>query len=393
MPRALFDHLKPLLALCLLAGLCACASPSGPSRQALADLLQDSAFRPASVPSANEIFAADAHMQRFLSEQVRPGIRHLGASRALIEGLRRGSGVRIDYDASETRSAADTLRQGAGNCLSLVLMTAALAKQLNLPVSYQEVSLSNAWSRNRDTYIRLGHVNITIGYRDLHGTARYVSDPAWTIDFLPAANRQQRVSTEISEARVLAMFLNNRAAELMQAGELDAAYWHARSAVLTDPAFLGALNTLGIIYHRHGQQAVAEQVFRSLVAQPGDQALALSNLVLVLDAQGKTEQARAAEAQLARLDTEKPFRDLLLGLAALEQGQYALALRHFERELRRDPDYHETHFGLAVAHYQLGNLAAAERHLRQAQGSAETSQDRIRYAAKLGRLHEQQAGG
>ena len=49
-----------------------------------------------------------------------------------------------------TRNAAEAFDARSGNCLSLVIMTAAFAKELGLPVRYQNVFVDEAWSRSGD---------------------------------------------------------------------------------------------------------------------------------------------------------------------------------------------------------------------------------------------------
>ena len=71
-----------------------------------------------------------------------------------------------------TRNAAQAFDARAGNCLSLVVMTAALAKELGLQVEYNSAYTEETWSRNGALLLRSGHINITIGRRFVDRTAR-----------------------------------------------------------------------------------------------------------------------------------------------------------------------------------------------------------------------------
>jgi hypothetical protein len=51
--------------------------------------------------------------------------------------------------------------------------------------------------------------------------------------------------------------------------------------------------------------------------------------------------------------------------------------------MRRDPDYHEFHFWLAVADYGLGDLEGARAHLGTAMKNSVTTREQAIYAAKL----------
>lgn len=56
----------------------------------------------------------------------------------------------------------------------------------------------------------------------------------------------------------------------------------------------------------------------------------------------------------------------------------------------RDPNYHEFHFWLALAHFLLGELQQANEQLTIAQENSTTQHDHDLYAAKLNRLKSHQ---
>ena len=53
---------------------------------------------------------------------------------------------------------------------------------------------------------------------------------------------------------------------------------------------------------------------------------------------------------------------------------------------RRDPDYHEFHFWLAVSLYGLGEVEQARAHLTLAMNNSTTRREQSLYASKLQRL-------
>ena len=46
--------------------------------------------------------------------------------------------------------------------MSLVIMTAAFAKELGLRVNYQNVIIDDSWSRHGGLYLLSGHVNLVL---------------------------------------------------------------------------------------------------------------------------------------------------------------------------------------------------------------------------------------
>lgn len=368
-------------ALCcaLLAG-CAPAPVAPPQ-----PMFNDALFAPPSERvGAEELFRVSDEMHRYLDE-VRGRAHANGLRQALVDAVVHGQ-LRLDYDASRTRTAAEAFAARSGNCLSLVVMTAALAKELGLDVQYQVAALGDTWSRSGNVYFLNGHVNVTLG-KGL-GDPRTVYDAAalLTIDFLPGQDLRGLRTRAIDETTVVAMYLNNRAAEAMVRGRLDDAYWWARAAVERAPSFLTAQNTLGVVYLRRGALAEAQAVFANVVTLEPQNTRALANLALVLERQGRHADAAARYAELARLEGEAPFHFFHAGLAAMEAGDFGQARSHFTREAARLPYSHEVHFWLAQAHFRLGELDAARRALAHALEHSTTPREHDLYDAKLGLL-------
>jgi tetratricopeptide (TPR) repeat protein len=377
---------SPLARLAAVAAACvigACASTSSPHGDARA-LFDDGLFHPPSArPDTTSVFALDADMQRYLSGPIATKARQVGAQRALYDTLYAGGKeLRVDFDASATRTAADTFHTRSGNCLSLVLLTAAFAKALDLTVNFQSPDVDEVWSRRGGFTIRNGHVNVTLGPRRLVFPQRMPTSEL-TIDFVPADQLQGLHMRPVSEATLLAMYMNNRAVEALTSGQLDDAYWWVREGLLADPAFAGALNTLGVVYLRRDAPMQAERALRRVLERDDGNTLALSNLAQVLDRRSRPAEAAAVRAQLKALEPHAAYEYFDRGLVAARDGDWAQARDLFEREVRR-PNFDPTvNHWLAVAEYRLGHVEAARRQLEQAVKSGATPDERALYGAKL----------
>ena len=380
-------RLLALIAACMLG---ACATPL--VRPPLpVGLFDDAIFAaPAKRIDVAEAMALTPAMKRYLDDEVLPLARSKGLQQALVEQLYAKGKLRLDYDAAMTRSASEAFEARAGNCLSLVIMTAALAQQLGLEVRFQSVPVDDAWERSGNLHFLVGHVNLVLGPR-LLSNAPWTSGERLVIDFMPATRGGRAVP--ISTERVLAMYLNNKAAESLALNEVDQAYAWARAAVLQDAQYSTALNTLGVIYQRRGAMAQAERALRHLLALEPRNVHAMGNLVLALQRQGREAEAQLLAAELRRLQPVAPFEHFKAGLKALEARDYALARQLFERELARTPDYHETHFWLSVALGQLGDIRGARKHLQEALDNSTTRDQSALYAGKLQKLKAQSARG
>jgi len=383
--------MKRAMVFLLSLFLAGCATvPSAPvvSGAPRADhLFNDQLFAaPSERIRAEDVFALSDEMKRYLRVQIADQLRTKGPQQGLIDALYTKGQLKVEYDSAQTRNAAQTFSERAGNCLSLLIMTAAFAKEVGLEVKYQSVVVDEVWGRGGGLYFSIGHVNLTIGhrYRDIRSR---IDDNAWlTIDFLPlGATRGQR-SWQIPESTVVAMYMNNRAAEVLAKGEVDNGYWWAREAISNDPTFVSAYNTLGVVYRRHGNLAEAERVLSyALSREPGNLQVA-SNLATVLEDQGRHAEARALTAKLEQKQPNPPYYFFNQGVAAMKAGNNRLALEMFKKEIGRDAYNHEFHFWIAAAYSRLGEIAEARRHMKIAMEFSNTAQERQLYAAKLDRI-------
>jgi tetratricopeptide (TPR) repeat protein len=374
-------RLSPLLvAAALLLGACAQA----PLRSAQSpSLLADQLFAaPTEAIRTDDVFAMSGAMRRYLAVDIADALRVDGKQAGLIEALRERAKLKLEYDAARTKNAADTFADRTGNCLSLVIMSAAFAKSLDLPVSFRSAYLDESWSRSGNLLVASGHVNITVGRRLIDARTQRDLSPI-TIDFLPPEAIGGLRSREIDEATIVAMYANNRAAEALAAGRLDDAYAWSAESVRRDPAFAGALNTLGVVYLHHGDLAEAARVFERVLASEPKDTRVLANLAETYARQGRKADEQAMRQRLVAIEPYPPFYFFNLGMEAMRHEDYAVARELFAREVARADSYHEFQFWLGVADWRLGDEAAARRHLALAVDTSLTRSQHDLYAAKL----------
>lgn len=380
----------------LLACMCSLLLVSGcATRQAelvplpSADLYRDQGFKPASEPvTAAGLFTLTEPMKAYLrSKQFRTEVLYHGPERGLVNALYKKGELKIEYDASITRTAAQTYEAGMGNCLSLVIMTAAFAKEMGMQVHYQNVMVEEQWSRSGNLYYASTHVNLALGSRVRY--ARNEDAPnRLVIDFIPSESAAAQHTLPLEEDAIVAMYMNNRAAEAIMQNRVDDAYWWARAAIAHKSTFLTAYNTLGVVYQRHGDHAMAEKVFRRALEREPEDHIVLRNLLPALEQLGKKAEAADVARQLASIEPTPPFHYFHLGMKAMEQENFSEAKRLFGREVRRAPYNHEFHFWKAIAHWRLGEARAAREEMSKAIDTSNTADSTQKYSAKLAFLRE-----
>src|SRR3954468_24684884 len=149
----------------LVLSLCLAGCASLPSLTRAPDgILHDELFAaPAEPIDTKQVFALSDPMKAYLRDEL-ASQQFKGGRQALIDAVSQGQ-LRLEYDSVTTRNAAEAFDAKAGNCLSLVIMTAAFAKALGLDVQYNAAAGGDLWSRSGNIYFLNGHVNVTLGRR------------------------------------------------------------------------------------------------------------------------------------------------------------------------------------------------------------------------------------
>ena len=389
--RGRFDLWGVLLVCGLLV---ACAAPQLPL--ATAPLLNDAVFgHPPRPAEADEAMAVDEAMRRFLRERLAGAVRDKGRPRALAEALYLRGELKLDYDNALTRTAAQAFAARSGNCLSLVLMTAAMARELGVDVRYQAVAQVESYSRSGSMTLQAHHINLVLAPRDTRWRQYALSfeddSDAVLIDFLPARQLRGLRGDGISEQRVLAMFMNNRGVEALQRGALADAYAWLREALRLDASYWPAINSLGVVYQRAGQSALAVAALEQVLVMAPDNLPALGNLPAALLALGRADEAARWTARRLALQPHPPFHHLALAEAALDRADLAAARQHLADEQALTGDSHELFFQRARLQLAMGREGPARAALQSAIDNSESATQRQRYAAKLAQLRAMSA--
>jgi Flp pilus assembly protein TadD len=284
-------------------------------------------------------------------------------------------GLGLQYAADATLTVAEAYAARQANCLSFTLLTVALAREAGLTAYGQEIAETLAWRKVDQTIYRSNHVNAGVRVR----RKRLTVDVAW----------DEVIATEppraVADARLLAHYYNNRAVDLMRAGNLDAALAHADAALAQDPEFATSWSNRGVLQRRRGDETRARSDFERALALEPDHPGALSNFAVQLRRDGDLARADAVLAHLDAVQSRDPLHQFMQALDAERGGDFARAADHYRRAIRLHDGEHSFHFGLARAYLQLGRDRAAARALERAHALSEGEQRR-RYAAKLAQL-------
>lgn len=366
--------------VCLATLLPACATAPWrqervpvPPAELLAGVPLGSPKEPAALVDGAQVLAVSPEMRAFLEEHVSAGGGGVVRLRQLAEAIIHGREFRLDYDET-TRTASATFHARRGNCLSFSSMFVALARELGLRASYQEVDTPPDWSFRDDSFVLNRHVNVVV---DLGKESEHV------VDFNMADFRSSYDRRRITDARALAHFFNNLAVERMRADDTASALAYFRKAAESDPSFSPTWTNLGILYKREGHPGYAEAAeLQALRVDPSD-LVAMSNLAGLYQQQGRPGRAAEYRRRVSDHRNRNPYYRFQLAGQAFRAGDYDGAIRYLKDAIRRKANEDQFYFLLGVCYLKKGDERAARRWLSRAREVAATDALKRRYASKL----------
>ena len=289
----------------------------------------------------------------------------------------------FDYRAG-TYTAAEALRRREGNCLTLAIVTRALAGLAGVDVGYLLVDSPPVYQMVGRTVLVGQHVRVALfAPPDL---VRPLLRGRIIVDYFP--DPHDRVGRVVDEAEFVGMYHRNVAAEQMAAGELVSAYRSVRRAMAIEPANEHNVNMLALLHARAGFRAEAEAWFLYGLETARDEQYLLENYQAMLVQDGRHEDAARLEPRLEPYDAVNPFRWVLRGNEAFAYGDYVEAIACYRTADRIAPYLHEAQAALAGVYYAQGELDAAKQAMHTAAERARGSNVEARYRTKMRVLDE-----
>lgn len=265
-------------------------------------------------------------------------------------------GLALTYGAETTETATQTYRSGKVNCLSFSLLFVALAREAGLRADLQEIGQALVWYKQGGNVYASSHVNV--GVR-IGGHVRTVDVSRTTV----IARQRPKL---ISDRRAMAHFYNNRGAELMAAGERDAADRHMRLAMAFDPEFPSSWNNFGVLSLRNDDLPAAERAYANTLALDPEHSAALFNIIVLYQRLGDRKRVAEFQRRLEKAQLADPFHQFLLAMEYEGRGEHARAAGHYRRAIRLHGDEGLFHFGLARTYFAMGDDRRGRRSLARA---------------------------
>ncbi|WP_445777602.1 tetratricopeptide repeat protein [Shewanella sp.] len=377
-----------IIATCCLT---ACQSTSSHVKPMdVQDLFYDEYFAPVNVISLDEIY----HLPEPFIAQFRRQFQANNALRSTNqlanEWLAQYIGAQaggFEYRDHFTRPASETVLNRQGNCMSLVVLSAALADVLKVPVEFYDINVEPIWDRRGGFFLVNGHVNLSL--LPPENTQSVVFRGAEVlVDFLPERSVRAYEKQKVNKRQLSAMYYNNVAAEALVENDYNRAYALVKEAIRLNPQYVAAINTLAVIYRHKGFSNEAEQVYRAALNIDPNDLSTLYNLALILGEQDRLEEWAQVHKVLELARINNPFYYFDMAQQAYFDRQYQDALVWYKRAVAKADYRHEFYFGLSRAYWATGEERLAEKHLKRALALSDVS-NKQRYQSKLQAMRKQ----
>jgi tetratricopeptide (TPR) repeat protein len=339
-------------------------------------------FSEISIESEQQIFHLDDKAKAFVASTIEPMDNKADQMEALVNAIFDRSQLNLLYQGDANTNANDTFHSQAANCLSMSIMTYALATEAGFDVDFQEVMIPEYWTRRAGFSLLNGHINVRM-LAPKQPNVFVLNRLSYQVDFDPQSSRRRLPKEVVSKQDVLSMFYNNKGADAVLRKDYVHAYAYFREALLVTPNFQPAWINLGILYRLSEYFSLAEKAYQHALVIDPDGLTALENLAYLYRLTGRDEDAEKILSKVEKQRNNNPYYYVNLGEEEMEQKHWDQALAHFRKALALDRGKHEVYFGLARAYFEIGELRQSERYLRLAKNKARNKFDEDRYQSKL----------
>lgn len=273
----------------------------------------------------------------------------------LVQQFRDGL-FEVEFDTFATLPVAETFLRRKGNCLSVTMLLAAMAREIGVKASFNQVEVPPKQIREREVAVNFRHINLLVELPE----GRQVIDFG-VVDFDIAF-----ASATVPDRVALSQYYNNNAVADLVSGEWARAFLRLRKAVELAPGNSDFWVNLGVLYEKVGEYDLATDAFIQALQLNRLNLVAARNLERVANDAGHGGLIGGLVTSVERLRNDDPGLVYFEARDAYEEGKYAEAKRLLKRVVNKAADDHRLHFLMGITSYRLQDFGESTRHLREA---------------------------
>ncbi|MBF7071967.1 tetratricopeptide repeat protein [Glaciecola sp. MH2013] len=342
------------------------------------------------IESTNEIFFLDESARIFVDTAIAKGRTEKEQVEQLIGAIFARTDLDLVYQEAANTTADTTFTSAAANCLSLSIMTYAMAEYAGFDSDFQLVHIPEYWTR-RDGYSLLnGHINLKIVPRANAGITQFFEN-RMVIDFDTEISSKRFPASKVTKNYVVAMFYNNKGTDALLERNYTKAYRYFKAAIQSNEYYEGSWVNLGYLYRLMGKVELAEQSYLRAIELDDNHLTAWENLAILYRKIGDVKSANSIQSYIKSKRQSNPFYHLMLGEIERDKGDYTASIKHFQEAIRLDENQHQFYFSLATSFFEMGDLDSAKRYMLLAKRKAPASQVAETYSSKVSAIRAIQA--
>jgi tetratricopeptide (TPR) repeat protein len=267
---------------------------------------------------------------------------------------------RFNY-SDKTLTAEQSLNSMSGNCLSLAGLTTAFADLVGVNIKYHLLAENPVFNIEGDLLITSDHLrSVLTGPWIQEDNLPWKSKRGIRIDYFPTT--AMKYVDNIAKDEQSSMYFSNIAVESISIRDYDKAFAHAKRALDIYPQNKSALNSMGIIHRRRGDLTKAEEIYRFGANTTGNKTVFLRNLSVLLNSQFRFQEALSLKQEITQQGRENPWQWVASGRKGQGNGDFNVALSHYQRALSIAPDLHQINSHIAITNYAMGHKSISRRY-------------------------------
>ena len=322
--------------------------------------------------------------QQFLDDFYSPVNANIREDERLFNYL---AGILSGFDfRGETLVASEALAKGQGNCMSLAIITTALARLVGLEVSYQQVNTIPIYNQQNKVLTISGHVRTKIFAPDfkLEKNQFVITRPGTVIDYFPGSG--DFFGGKVAVQDFIAKFYQNHAAEALLNQQYAEAFAWIEAALAISPENAETINMLAVLYGHVERDEQSKAWYQYALDKQLSSVNLYSNYRNFALRHGDLQLAKALEQQLDLTEDTNPYQWLKLGHEFFAKGDNTTAAKHYKKVIQLAPYLEDGYFSLAKSYYLSGQLNKAAAAMQKAIEVSYTPQNRRLYYSKLATL-------
>lgn len=311
---------------------------------------------PEEIARPEAIMHVSEAMKAFVHEHISMETTRLDRLNRLLDLLVSEDKFGFRYEYDKTLTAEEAFEQRCGNCLTFSILTAALARELDLDVYFNSVETTPAWETLGDLVTEEYHMNLL---------ARVGAD-YYVVELLPYfRNLTIRAETQ-ADSVAFGRYYNNLGVWAISENKPQLAEAYFKQAIRVDLTCHPAWRNLGALKRMQGAWKEAKICLERAAAIRPKSDIIYQMLAQTCTDLGEMTKAAHYEKLMEDYRKSNPMYHFAVGQKSMIAGDLKEAKRHLKKAISLNPDCHYFYYALACVYEREHDYSHMREALEQA---------------------------